>query len=189
MTRTDPAYFERLYRSSEDPWRLATRAYERRKFAITVASLLEERYRSAFEPGCSVGALSEQLASRCDRLLVMDHMAAARDAARRRLRYLPHVRVTAGVVPEDWPAGTFDLLVLSELGYSFDAGELRRLADRAVSSLSPGATVIAVHWRGETDYPLSAAETHAVLGDTSTWRPAVHHVDQEFVLDVWRHRP
>lgn len=54
MTRTDPGYFQRLYRSSEDPWGFATRAYERRKSAITVASLLEEHYRSAFEPGCSI---------------------------------------------------------------------------------------------------------------------------------------
>ncbi|MBO0692640.1 MAG: methyltransferase domain-containing protein [Acidimicrobiaceae bacterium] len=189
MIRTAPGYFERLYRSSDDPWGLATRAYERRKYAITVACLLEERYRSAFEPGCSIGALSEQLATRCDRVLAMDHMAAARDVAVRRLRHLPHVEVVAGVVPEDWPAGPFDLLVLSELCYYFDAGELRRLAERAVSSLEAGATVIAVHWAGKTDYPLTAAETHAALAATPSWQPAVHHADEEFMLDVWRHHP
>lgn len=189
MTRTAPGYFERLYRSSDDPWGLASRAYERRKFAVTVACLPEEHYRSAFEPGCSIGALSERLAPRCGRLLAMDHMPAARQVATRRLRHLPHVEVVAGVVPEDWPEGPFDLLVLSEVCYYFDAGELGGLVERAVRSLEPGATVIAVHWSGETDYPLTAAETHALLSATPDWHPVVHHVDEQFLLDVWRHRP
>jgi trans-aconitate methyltransferase len=189
MTRTARQYFERLYQADLDPWGLATRAYERRKFAITVASLPAPRYRSAFEPGCSIGVLTEQLAPRCEQLLAMDHMASAHRQAERRLRGRPGVQVVEGAVPEDWPDGPFDLLVLSELCYYFDADELHRLAERAVETLDPGATIVAVHWCGETDYPLGGAEAHAVLAGTPGWQPVVHHEDEEFLLDVWRHRP
>ena len=41
-----------------------------------------ERYASAFEPGCSIGVLTAQLAPRCDRLLACDVAAAAVESAR-----------------------------------------------------------------------------------------------------------
>jgi trans-aconitate methyltransferase len=156
---------------------------------VTLACLPGERYRSAFEPGCSIGVLSEGLAARCDRVLAVDQIAAAVAAARRRLRRYPHVQVGRATLPQDWPHGPFDLLVLSELAYYFDRAELGSLAERAVTSLEAGATVAAVHWRGETDYPLTAAEAHALLGDIASFEPVVHHVDEQFLLDVWRHRP
>ena len=56
MTSTQRAYFESMYRDAVDPWQFETSAYERRKYAITVSSLPRASYRSAFEPGCSVGA-------------------------------------------------------------------------------------------------------------------------------------
>ncbi len=64
MTSTDRQYFVDLYASDPDPWRLATSWYERRKYALTVDALPNERYRRAFEPGCSIGVLSELLAPR-----------------------------------------------------------------------------------------------------------------------------
>ena len=51
----DPGYFRGLYKSSDDPWGMAERWYEARKYAVSVALLPRERYASAFEPGCSVG--------------------------------------------------------------------------------------------------------------------------------------
>ena len=92
-------------------------------------------------------------------------------------------------IPEDWPPGPLDLLVLSEVGYYFDAGELRWLLERAQRSLETNATLVAVHWTGETDYPLTAAETHELIAATPTLHPVVHHLDEQWVLDVWRYRP
>jgi SAM-dependent methyltransferase len=189
MTRTPPEYFERLYQADEDPWELASRWYERRKYALTVAALPSERYRSAFEPGCSVGVLTERLAPRCDRLLAVDHVATTVTVAARRLASFVHVRVEQRTIPDDWPPGPFDLLVLSEICYYFDVDELRELVRRAARSLAAGATIVAVHWTGETDYPLTAADAHQVLAQTSTFEMLAHHVDEQFLLDVWRHRP
>lgn len=186
MTRTPPSYFERLYAQSDDPWGFETSWYERRKYALTLATLPDERYRSAFEPGCSLGVLTEGLAGRCDQVLAADHTPAAVEAARRRLAHLPQVRVEQRSVPEEWPPGPFDLLVLSELGYYFDGPELDGLMQRAVGSLETSGAVIAVHWRGETDYPLRAEETHVRIAATKGLTPLVHHEDAAFVLDVWR---
>ena len=57
MTSTNRAYFDEMYRDVEDPWNFETSHYEQRKYAITVASLPRSRYRSAYEPGCSIGVL------------------------------------------------------------------------------------------------------------------------------------
>ncbi|MYS86286.1 hypothetical protein GTZ85_40270 [Streptomyces sp. SID5474] len=66
-----------MYAHSADPWQLGERAYDRRKYAFTPASLSQERYRSAFEPACSVGVLTAAPAPRCDRLLACDLVSVA----------------------------------------------------------------------------------------------------------------
>jgi trans-aconitate methyltransferase len=189
MSRTPAQYFEDLYAGNEDPWGFDTRWYERRKYALTVASLPDERYHSAFEPGCSIGALTALLAPRCDAILAVDHMPQPLEAAHRRLDHLAHVRVERRILPEHWPEGPFDLLVLSEVAYYFDENELRALMERARQSLDANAIVIAVHWSGETNYPLTGPRTHEVLASTAHFQSVVHHVDEQFLLDVWRYAP
>src|SRR5580692_1195149 len=85
MRSTSRAYFDQMYRDNVDPWDFEHSAYEQRKYAVTVASLPRPRYRSAFEPGCSVGVLTEQLAIRCDRLLSSDIIPSALQRAEARL--------------------------------------------------------------------------------------------------------
>jgi hypothetical protein len=109
------AFFEQRYRRDPDPWQFATSPYEQRRYDITLASLPRQRYERAFEPGCSVGALTERLAARCGSLLAMDGAPTAVREARRRCAPQPHVEVCCGEVPTAWPAGGFDLILLSEL--------------------------------------------------------------------------
>ncbi|WNG27441.1 hypothetical protein F0U62_28050 [Cystobacter fuscus] len=118
------AHFERMYADSEDPWEYRRRWYERRKRALTLAMLPHARYARAFEPGCSIGELSAELAARCDALLVSDGSEAAVRVARRRLAPWPHVRVEQRLLPDAWPEGTFELVVLGEFGYYLDAKAL-----------------------------------------------------------------
>lgn len=186
MTRTPKAYFTQMYAESADPWGFETKWYERRKYDLTLAALPRPRYASAFEPGCSIGVLSERLAERCDRLVCSEQMPEAATQAVRRLQNRPHVEVRTAEIPEQWPEGPFDLLVLSELCYYFDRSELRRVLDRAELSLEPGASILAVHWTGPTDYPLSGTEAHGVIDATPTFERVIHHEEPEFMLDVWR---
>jgi len=80
----DPGYFRDRYAASADPWGLAERWYENRKYALSVAMLPREQYGTAFEPGCSIGVLTVHLARRCDSLLACDAMPEAVASARAR---------------------------------------------------------------------------------------------------------
>jgi SAM-dependent methyltransferase len=185
MTSTNRAYFEDIYRDSEDPWDFETSAYEQRKYALTMDSLPKPRYRRAFEPGCSIGVLTALLAQRCDRLLASDMIPAALSAAKRRLGGVCHVALENLVIPRDWPAGRFDLVVLSEIAYYFDQEDLETVLRRIVDSTEAGAHVVGVHWRGETNYPLSGDRAHELIDDAAGLGRLVHHVEDDFVLGVW----
>lgn len=193
MTGSLPAaYFDDWYAAGEDPWGFATRWYERRKYALTLASLPRERYRSAFEPGCSVGVLTSALAGRCDAVLAADLSDVPIAAARRRTAGLPHVRVERRAVPAEWPAGTFDLVVLGEVGYYLDPADLTTLLDRAVGALDPGGTLVAVHWRHPApDYPADGDAVHAALAVRARDHLVrlVAHVEEDFLLDVYARPP
>ena len=99
------------------------------------------------------------------------------------------MRVEQRVVPDDWPPGQrWDLVVISELAYYFDETTLRALSGLAVASIRPGGVLVAVHWTGETDYPLSGRAAQRLLGRARALQRIVHHDDEGFVLDVWRRR-
>lgn len=188
MTSTNRSYFEQMYRDNADPWSFESSPYEQRKYAVTVASLPRARYRSAYEPGCSVGVLSELLATRCDRLLSSDIIPSALQRAEARLRRRPHVWFEERSIPEQWPSGPFDLVVLSEIAYYFDEADLGSVMACVTSSTVVGAHVVGVHWRGETNYPLTGERCHRIISETPGLANLVHHREEEFVLDVWERR-
>ena len=178
-------YFERMYGDSADPYGLRTRWYEARKRAVLLAALPHPRYARAYEPGCGAGELTAELAARCDDLLASDFSPRALASARARTATLPNVRIASHVLPGDWPAGTFDLVVVSEMGYFLDAGAMRALADRCRSALADDGVLVACDWRPDFDArALSTDAVHAALADLGLPR-TVHHVEDDFVLDVW----
>jgi cyclopropane fatty-acyl-phospholipid synthase-like methyltransferase len=187
MTSTDRQYFRNMYAANDDPWNFETSSYERRKYALTLDALTRECYQSAFEPGCSIGVLSELLAPRCERLLVTDIIPSALKQATHRLEKYEHVVVERRAIPESWPDDTFDLVVLSEVAYYFSVEILRDILSRVVRTTEPGAHVLGVHWRGKTDYPLTGDGAHEVITANINLRRVVHHLEKEFVIDLWEH--
>jgi len=184
MANTPRHYFDSIYSANRDPWNFAMSPYERRKYEATLAALPRYRYVNAFEPGCSIGVLTEMLAPRCQRLLATDIVIGALLQAAERLKNFRHVRIEERAIPEEWPHGTFDLIVLSEIAYYFDEASLRGLMSRVVDSTLVGAHIVGVHWRGETDYPLTGDRVHELISETPGLAPTTHLLD-EFVLDVW----
>src|SRR6218665_2482167 len=71
------AFFDASYARRGDPWYLATRWYERRKRAATLAALPDDEVVSALEIGCSIGTLTAELARRCQHLVATDVSVAA----------------------------------------------------------------------------------------------------------------
>jgi cyclopropane fatty-acyl-phospholipid synthase-like methyltransferase len=185
MMSTSREYFESMYASDPDPWHFASSEYELRKYAVTIASLPRAKYHNAFEPGCSIGVLSELLASRCDRLLATDIIGEALEQAAGRLEPHDNVRFEFRSIPNQWPRETFDLIVLSEVAYYFDVENLRRIVHMIGETTKPGAHIMGVHWRGETDYPQSADEVHEQINDSEILRRIVQHSEPKFRLDVW----
>ena len=182
----DPGYFRGLYAASADPWGLAERWYEARKYALTVALLPRERYGAAFEPGCSVGVLTAQLAPRCGRLLACDAVPDAVAAARARAAGLPGVRVEQRVIPDDWPPGSFDLIVLSELLYYFDDADLGQVLGLGIGSLRPGGQILAVHWRHPApDHPRTGDEVHEDLAAHPALARLARYRDPDFTAEVY----
>lgn len=180
-------YFEGLFSQTADPWGFRTRWYEARKRAMTLAILPEQRYTSGFEPGCANGELSFALAARCDNLLVSDGATGAVAAARLRLAPLRHVRVLHAWLPQQWPDGLFDLIVLSELAYYFDAATLTAVVGKVRASLRPGGTVLACHWRRPIAGCVHAGDAvHRLLDTQLKLQPLSSTVEADFRLDVWR---
>jgi SAM-dependent methyltransferase len=151
-----PSYFEQRYQSDIDPWKFRTSDYERDKFAATVRALSQPTYRQGLEVGCSIGVLTGFLAPRCGRLLAIDASAIAIGEAKRLA--LPNVTFEVRHLPAEFPTGSFDLIVLSEVLYYFTKTDLARVADDCVRTLAANGEVILCHWLGGTDYPLAGDE-------------------------------
>jgi SAM-dependent methyltransferase len=153
-TETIPAdYFEDKYRSDIDPWRFRSSDYEREKYHATIAALGRPRFAHALELGCSIGVLTALLAERCDAIVALDASPTAIAAARE--ARIANARFEVGTLPEAFPTGRFDLIVLSELLYYFGEADLRRIATLCCEALVPGGEIVLCHWLGETDYPLT----------------------------------
>lgn len=178
-------YFDDLYETSADPWGLADRFYEKRKRALLLAALPRPRFARAFEPGCATGQLTEALAPRCDEVVAWDGAAAAVARTRRQCSGFDHVTVTRGTIPADWPHGTFDLVVLSEVAYY--CPDLDALTAQVARCLDDDGVLVACHWRHPApDHPHSGDDVHAALtGSMSHLHHLVHHVEPDFLLDVW----
>ncbi|HEX6257655.1 MAG TPA: SAM-dependent methyltransferase [Euzebyales bacterium] len=187
VDRVPDAHFEDRYRAEPDPWRLEHRWYERRKRALTMAALTHERYRRAFEPACGPGLLTELLAERCDELLAVDVAPTAVSTAVSRVADRPHVAVETMAVPDVWPAGRFDLIVLSEVGYYLAPDALVHLRNMVVASLADAGELLAVHYRPDAGEHRSNGDVvHDVLCAARGLIRVASHVDELFRIDVLR---
>jgi SAM-dependent methyltransferase len=182
----DPGYFTERYAASPDPYGLAERWYEERKYAVTVALLPRQRYGTAFEPGCSIGVLTAKLATRCDALLACDAIGSAVASARKRTAKLPGVRVEQRVIPGDWPSGAFDLIVFSELLYYFGDTDLDQVLRLGIRALRPDGQLLAVHWRHPApSHPRTGDEVHQTLAGHPALTRLAGYRDPDFTAEVY----
>jgi SAM-dependent methyltransferase len=159
----DTDYFERLYANDEDPWRFASSIYERRKYAGTLEILRGHHLGTAFEVGCSIGILTRMLAPNCDSVLAVDISRLAVTHARRNCLALRNVTIARMRIPGEWPAGQFDLILLSEVLYFLGPEDIRKTASQTLRSLSSNGRVLLVNWLGKTDYPCGGDEATSIF--------------------------
>lgn len=137
------AFFEAKYQKKPDPWDFSSDTYELRRYDAIISAISHRRYRRAFEPGCSIGVLTERLAAYCDAVYAIDFSPTASAQAQARCAHLSHVKVRCGAMPEVMPTKDFDLLVLSEIGYYFTPQVWQRISTTLIDSIPKGATVLA----------------------------------------------
>ena len=155
-----------MYVTREDPWDFAGSRYENDRYAATLRALGDRRYRRAFEPGCSIGVLTAQLAGICDSVEASDISPTAVARARHRCQHLSNVQLSCASLSDAIPQSEFDLIVFSEIGYYFTETQLAAVAARLVGQMSSRAesTFLAVHWLGSSaDHLLDGDRVHEIL--------------------------
>ena len=189
-------YFAKKYADAPDPWDLGGSDYEAAKYDLTLAAIPPAapggRYRRGLELGCSVGVLTARLADRCESLLAVDAAPAAVSQARDRCRDHHGVRVETAVLPGDWPGGTFDLIVASEVLYYLSDADFEAVRGRIVDSLESGGRLLLVHWTVFVpDYPRTGDAVHdaflPLAGDGGPLRHLHGGREPTYRLDLFEH--
>jgi predicted O-methyltransferase YrrM len=183
------ADFEQLYRSDPDPWGYRFNPYERAKYAATLAACGGGPFESALELGGSIGVFSAQLAPRCRSLMTIDFSRTAVRRAKRALAGHAHVEVIQGRVPDDLPAGPFDLVLASEVLYYLDAAALGATLVSLEQRLPAGGRLVCVHWRTPgPERPLPAEQVHRTIRELEWLTPVWGHAAPDYLLDVLERR-
>lgn len=161
------AFFEKKYKGAPDPWNFQQSTYEQARYdavlAAAVAAAHGRTYARGFEPGCSIGTLTERLITVCEQVEAIDFAASAIATARQRC---PQPEITFRVLglPERLPLDGFDLVVLSEIGYYFTPQEWARMVQDMASTAAPGTIFVASHWLGQSpDHRMHGDEVHTIL--------------------------
>lgn len=184
---TDDAYFARSWDASDDPWAHTSRWSEARKYAMTAAALPRPHYRRSFEPGCGVGELTRLLAPRSDHHVALERHPRGVAVAAERCLGLPQVEVREGRIPEDWPEGGFDLVVVSEVLYYLSDDELDAALDRLVDAVEPDGDVVAVHYRPVVaEHTWTGDEVHERLRGHPGLTPLSRTLEADVAIDVLR---
>ncbi|MGI4788703.1 MAG: class I SAM-dependent DNA methyltransferase [Janthinobacterium lividum] len=180
-----PTYFDDVYAANADPWGFEEKPYEREKYADTLRSLPRSHYRNVFEIGCSLGVLTAKLAPRCDALLAVDGSEAPLVRARELCRDLPQVTIQQMQVPNRFPEGHFDLILVSEVGYYWAPDDLAKSQALILKHLEPGGQLMLVHWTPPVhDYPLTGDEVHESFLHLDGLRHLSGHREETYRLDL-----
>ncbi len=182
-----PDYFEKMYAANIDPWNFETSEYEAKKYAATIAALPKETYRAGFEIGGSIGVLTQKLAARCQSLLSIDVSEQAQARAKERCQALSHVKFEVMQVPHQYPNRTFDLTLVSEVGYYWSKKDLQTAQQKIADHLEPGGHLLLVHWTPYVaSYPLTGDEVHDAFLQSvgTTYQSLVSRREERYRLDL-----
>ena len=154
-------FFEALYQQNSDPWQFETSEYEAQKYLATLAALPHPLYQSGFEIGGSIGILTEKLADRCQSLLSVDVSTIAQSQAIKRCHHLNNIDFQMMSVPQEFPDKSFDLIVLSEVGYYWCREDLEKAQNLMLDRLKPQGHLLLVHWIVDARVlPLTGNQVH-----------------------------
>ncbi len=181
-------HFDLLFQTNDDPWGYASVWSEQRRHSLLLAMLDMPVYERVFEPGCANAVFTSLLASRAVEVLAWDGSGEAVRASRSRLRGIANVEVSHRSVPEDWPDGQFDLIVLSDFLYYLSEGDIVEVAEKALDSVSEGGFVLSCHWVQIAHDFLTpgGAAVHEVLQEVLGPVNGPAYLDSDQLITGWR---
>lgn len=183
----DREYFARIYAGSSDPWSFATSPYERAKYSATIDALEGRHFEAGFEIGCSIGVLTELLASRCARLHAIDIDETAIEAARARCARFSNVSFQSMIFPIERPTNDFDLIVLSEVAYYWSDVDLATAID--FTAERHDAIVELVHYLPYVrEYVRDGDEVHQTFLRDPRFETIRSNREERYRIDVLRVR-
>ena len=141
----DPAGFEAMFRADPDPWNYATSPFEAYKRNILLKACGERIRGRGLELACANGETTRYLVRICLSLLALDASPTAVREARKRLAGVGRARVGHALLPDEFPRGRFDLIVVSELLYYLPPRDAERLVSLVAGAVAPGGRVVLLH--------------------------------------------
>ena len=182
--------FDAMFDGSSDPWGVESRWYEQRRQRLIEAMLPESQLGRVLDLGCSTGVLTQALRSRAASVHAVD--ASTRALAQARLRNGDSVTFERGRVPEilrtdamAYADGSYDTVVLSELGYFLTPLELAETLQQIDRLLADDGVLVAAHWQRPTrEIPLNGALVDECIGHVFTIE--ARYVDADVALVVAR---
>lgn len=178
-----PGFFRHFF-DEGDPFGFDVNPAEQLKFQRTLEVCGEGQLGHVLELGCAVGSFTEILEPRATDVLALDVSPAAVEQVARRLRDHPNVRVQTMTIPAEFPEGTFDLVVASDVLYYLPAEDVRRCLERIETALAERGALVAVHYVPRMGSVLDGDETHDIL----TAHTSLRHVlgeRTEFGVGRW----
>ena len=184
-------YFDDVYRDNDDPWHFEKSEYERKKYEATINALNGNKFKNAFEIGCSIGVLTKMLAEYCSRLLSVDIADSPLLLAKNKLGDNPNVSFQKMAVPNQFPDDNFDLIVMSEVGYFLSVADLKKLKGEILSHLDKDGYLLLVHWTPFVpDFPLTGDIVHDEFlnssGDGHALKHLVNQRADTYRLDLFK---
>ncbi|WP_025776673.1 bifunctional PIG-L family deacetylase/class I SAM-dependent methyltransferase [Brevibacterium sp. VCM10] len=180
------AVFDEVHVQRCDPWQVWSSEYEIAKRRNLLTHLPAVPYAHILEIGCSVGALTHELAGIGAQVTAVDASSQALRIARRRgAAPSSAINFVHATIPFEWPQGTFDCVVLSETGFYLSRSQLFDTLEKIDGSTTVRFILVLCHWRGEIDdWPLDADEVHRICLGAWPRHRVEHRYQGDYRLDI-----
>jgi hypothetical protein len=179
-------FFDAMYLKNHDPWEFATSPYEQLRYATIFNALSHQRYKNIFEPGCSIGILTQMLSKISDSVQAFDISEQACLRAKKSCIHLNNVIINCESLQTAIPRENTNLIIFSEIGYYFTAADLDKVIKKIISACSSPLTILASHWLGKSDdHLLNGDEVNQVIGSNEKFVIEYEERNDGFRLDRW----
>lgn len=182
------AEFDARFEADPDPWQTNTQRREMVKRRQLFQAAGFRRWSRALELGAGNGSNSPLLARRSLRLDVCEATASGVALIRQAVAHCPNTEVYAHIIPDRFPAPSYDLIVISEVLYYLRPDHLDKLAGEISRSLVPGGRLLLAHHHQRFSDAWQAgerAQRNLVAAISAPLHPAWSRRDHRWTVAGW----